>query len=605
MSEFELANNYKNQGNVAFQNKEFDKALELFTKAIQLNPNDHIFWSNRSGVYASLGKFEEALEDASMCVTLKPDWAKGYARKGLALYYLGKYEEAEETYNAGLKLDPNNAQMKEGLEQVNKALDDMFKKRFPGGMPGAGGFPGGANNPFVTQILTGLLSNPETASYLQDKDFTSKLMELSQDPSKLPLHMNDPKIKKAFEILSQGFGKGKGPGAGFEEKAETEHGHDYQGQDHKHDDHPQWEDETDKKEKPEEAPKPTKTEEKPKPQPPKEEPKVSSSNPAEAEKAKGNEEYKKKNFKEALNYYEKAIELAPNEVTYYNNKAACLIEMKEFEKAIEACDKAIEISKSGHYDYEKLARALSRKASALSNLEKYDEALNYYQQSLLEKGDQKVKDEIKRLEKLKKEKDALAYINPEIANQHKEAGNELFKKGDFPAAYKEYDEAIKRNPSDAKLYSNRATCLMKLMEFPSALRDIDKAIELDPKFIKAYSKKAAIHKGLKELHKAIEAYEKGLKIDPDDAELKQGLADANREILYGGYTQSKEEAEERYRHAMADPEIQAILTDPQITILLRNMQERPNDPENMKAMKDPLVASKLNKLIAAGVLKMG
>jgi len=146
---------------------------------------------------------------------------------------------------------------------------------------------------------------------------------------------------------------------------------------------------------------------------------------------------------------------------------------------------------------------------------------------------------------------------------------------------------------------------MKLLELPSAMKDIDKAIELDPIFIKAYAKKAAIHKGLKELHKAVEVYEKGLKIDPNDTELKQGLAEVNREIMYSSYTQTKEDAKERYRHAMADPEIQQILMDPQITNLLRNMQERPNDSDNQKAMKDPLISSKLNKLIAAGVLKTG
>jgi len=219
--------------------------------------------------------------------------------------------------------------------------------------------------------------------------------------------------------------------------------------------------------------------------------------PAEAEKAKGNEEYKKKNFKEALKYYDNAIALAQTEVTYYNNKAACLIELKEFEKAIEVCDKAIDLSKSGHYDYEKLARALSRKGSALASLDQYEEALKYYQQSMLEKIDSKVKDEIKRIEKLKKDKETTAYINPELAEKHRELGNEIFKKGDYPGAYKEYDEAIRRNPNDPKLYSNRATCLMKLIEFPSALRDIDKAIEMDPTVIKSYSKKAAIHKVLR------------------------------------------------------------------------------------------------------------
>jgi len=60
--------------------------------------------------------------------------------------------------------------------------------------------------------------------------------------------------------------------------------------------------------------------------------------------------------------------------------------------------------------------------------------------------------------------------------------------------------------------------------------------------------------------------------------------------------------EERLRHAMADPEIQKILSDPQINIVLKNMQENPKYA--MDAMKDPQIASAINKLAAAGILKV-
>lgn len=50
---------------------------------------------------------------------LKPDWGKGYSRKGAALAYLGRDDEAIEAYESGLKVDPNNAQLKEGLSEVS------------------------------------------------------------------------------------------------------------------------------------------------------------------------------------------------------------------------------------------------------------------------------------------------------------------------------------------------------------------------------------------------------------------------------------------------------------------------------------------------------
>lgn len=39
---------YKDKGNNLFKNKDYAKAIECFTNAIQEDPNDHIFYSNRS-----------------------------------------------------------------------------------------------------------------------------------------------------------------------------------------------------------------------------------------------------------------------------------------------------------------------------------------------------------------------------------------------------------------------------------------------------------------------------------------------------------------------------------------------------------------------------
>ena len=50
----EKAAEYKNLGNDAFKNQKYEESIEFFTKAIEINPSDHVFYSNRSGAYASL-----------------------------------------------------------------------------------------------------------------------------------------------------------------------------------------------------------------------------------------------------------------------------------------------------------------------------------------------------------------------------------------------------------------------------------------------------------------------------------------------------------------------------------------------------------------------
>ena len=112
------ATEYKNLGNDAFKNKQFKEAADFFTKAIEINPNDHVFYSNRSGAFASLEQYDKALEDANKCVTLKGDWGKGYQRKGLSEFYLKQYDNAISTYKKGLELDPSNQLLKEGLERA-------------------------------------------------------------------------------------------------------------------------------------------------------------------------------------------------------------------------------------------------------------------------------------------------------------------------------------------------------------------------------------------------------------------------------------------------------------------------------------------------------
>ena len=62
------------------------KYSEKFSQAIELDPSNHVLYSNRSGAYASLKDWQKALDDANKVTEIKPDWAKGWGRKGTALH---------------------------------------------------------------------------------------------------------------------------------------------------------------------------------------------------------------------------------------------------------------------------------------------------------------------------------------------------------------------------------------------------------------------------------------------------------------------------------------------------------------------------------------
>ena len=59
-----MADALKEEGNKAFQAKDYDKAIELFSKALELDPNNFVLWSNRSAAKAGKRQWQAALEDA-------------------------------------------------------------------------------------------------------------------------------------------------------------------------------------------------------------------------------------------------------------------------------------------------------------------------------------------------------------------------------------------------------------------------------------------------------------------------------------------------------------------------------------------------------------
>merc|ERR1719300_1126514 len=158
------------------------------------------------------------------------------------------------------------------------------------------------------------------------------------------------------------------------------------------------------------------------------------------------------------------------------------------------------------------------RGNSYKKLGKLEEAKKSFEKALTEHRTPEYRTALSEAESLLKKAAEEAYINPEISEQEKQAGNELFKKGDFGGAVKRYSEAIKRNPSDAKIYSNRAACYTRLMSFDLALADCEKAISLEPTFVKAYLRKAKVLQGMGQQSKVRAVYEKALELDPNCGE---------------------------------------------------------------------------------------
>jgi stress-induced-phosphoprotein 1 len=123
-----LAAEAKDKGNKFFSAKQYDQAIDWYTKAIGYDPNDSTFYSNRSAAYLGLRKFNEALADGEKCISLQPKWVKGYYRKGLALMSLGRYDEAAKAFKKGIECEPNNDDLKDKLAEAEREARYSVKR---------------------------------------------------------------------------------------------------------------------------------------------------------------------------------------------------------------------------------------------------------------------------------------------------------------------------------------------------------------------------------------------------------------------------------------------------------------------------------------------
>ena len=86
----------------------------------------------------------------------------------------------------------------------------------------------------------------------------------------------------------------------------------------------------------------------------------------------GNKAFEKKDFKMALDFYEKAILLVPTEMTFILNSAAAHFQLKNFEKCVQTCLKAVKIGRENGADSKLIAKSFARMGRAhkeLGNLE--------------------------------------------------------------------------------------------------------------------------------------------------------------------------------------------------------------------------------------------
>uniref|UniRef100_A0A8C1FTZ5 Small glutamine-rich tetratricopeptide repeat-containing protein alpha n=2 Tax=Cyprinus carpio TaxID=7962 RepID=A0A8C1FTZ5_CYPCA len=153
------AERLKTDGNDQMKVENFSAAVEFYSKAIQLNPQNAVYYCNRAAAYSKLGNYAGAVQDCERAIGIDPNYSKAYGRMGLALASLNKYSEAVSYYKKALELDPDNDTYKANLQ----IAEQKMKEGQPSPVGGLGGvdLAGLLSNPGFMNMASNLMNNPQ------------------------------------------------------------------------------------------------------------------------------------------------------------------------------------------------------------------------------------------------------------------------------------------------------------------------------------------------------------------------------------------------------------------------------------------------------------
>ncbi|KAF8428683.1 Metallo-dependent phosphatase-like protein [Tirmania nivea] len=119
----------KDEGNKAIANREWGKAVELYTKAIELDGTQCVFYSNRAQAHIKMESFGFAIEDATKAIELNPGYVKAYYRRAISNMAIMKSKQALKDFRTVAKQAPNDKDAALKLAECEKLVKRLnFEK---------------------------------------------------------------------------------------------------------------------------------------------------------------------------------------------------------------------------------------------------------------------------------------------------------------------------------------------------------------------------------------------------------------------------------------------------------------------------------------------
>lgn len=124
MQNMSVSEKFKTEGNNLLAAGKLDDAIDAYTKAIENDGANAVYYANRSSAYIKQEMYAFAVKDADMAIGIDPNYVKGYYRRGTALLASGSPSDALPDFEEALRRCPNSKEAKMHV----KACVDIMKR---------------------------------------------------------------------------------------------------------------------------------------------------------------------------------------------------------------------------------------------------------------------------------------------------------------------------------------------------------------------------------------------------------------------------------------------------------------------------------------------
>ncbi len=115
---------YNNIGLTYTEMNDEEKATDAFKKAIELKPELGATYNNLGYVFYRMGSYLEAIEMYNEAIGRSKDNSSAWTNLGNAYYKLDRIEEALDSWNKALEIDPGNEKAKRNLKRFHAEAGD-------------------------------------------------------------------------------------------------------------------------------------------------------------------------------------------------------------------------------------------------------------------------------------------------------------------------------------------------------------------------------------------------------------------------------------------------------------------------------------------------